>query len=110
MCHQVVLETQQGRRVLAGEPDDTVATVLLNAGVPLSAVWTYVSGNEDASERRTLRFVRSSTRLGDVDGVVRARANRNVDLVGLSRIAPRTAQDAPHATTEWTFPGAGGGA
>jgi tRNA(Ile)-lysidine synthase TilS/MesJ len=110
MSHNVVLETQHGSRVLAGGPDDTVATVLLGAGVPLSAVWTYVNGNEDASERRSLRFVRSSTRLGDVDGVVRARANRNVDLVGLSRVAPRATQDAPDATTEWTFPGAGGGA
>ncbi|MGH2942033.1 MAG: hypothetical protein ACRDLN_04575 [Solirubrobacteraceae bacterium] len=105
-----MLETQHGRRVLVGGPDDTVASVLLRAGVPMSAVWTYVRDSEDGYDRQPVRFVRGSTRLGTVDGDVRARANRNVDLAGLSRMAPSTAQDALDATTEWTFPGAGGGA
>lgn len=41
---------------------------------------------------------------------MRARANRNVDLVGLSRLVPIGAQEATEATTEWTFPSVGGGA
>jgi hypothetical protein len=111
MAHRVVLETQHGRRVLDGGPDDTVAAVLHAAGVPLSAVWTYVHDDGDGSDPPSAtRFVPGSTRLGRVRGEVRARANRNVDLVGLSRLAPGSAQEATAATTEWTFPGTGGGA
>lgn len=65
MPHRVVLETQHGRRVLDGQPDDTVAMVLRGAGVPLSAVWTYVCDHEDvADQRATERFVPGFTRLG----------------------------------------------
>jgi hypothetical protein len=103
------LETQHGNRVLTGGPGDTVATVLRDAGVPLSAVWTYVSDEEDVSDRPAVRFVPGFTPLGQLESEVRARANRNVDLVGLSRLAPSRAQEATEATTEWTFPSAGGG-
>lgn len=111
MPHRVVLETQHGRRVLGGRPDDTVAMVLRRAGVPLSAVWTYVCDDEEVADRpAAVRFVPGFTRLGQLESEVRARANRNVDLVGLSRLAPIRARDAAGATTEWTFPGVGGGA
>ena len=111
MTCRVVLETQHGRRVLDGGPDDTVAMVLHAAGVPLSAVWTYVCDDGDGiGTSPAARFVSGSTRLRHVAGEVFARANRNVDLVGLSRLAPTSAQEAIAATTEWTFPGIGGGA
>jgi tRNA(Ile)-lysidine synthase TilS/MesJ len=111
MPHQVVLETQHGCRLLEGGPDDTVATVLHLAGVPLSAVWTYIRDDEYVEAGSApVRFVPASTRLGESHGVVRARANRNVDLVGLSRLAPSAAQGKAAPTTEWTFPGIGGGA
>jgi tRNA(Ile)-lysidine synthase TilS/MesJ len=110
MSHRVVLETQHGRRVLTGRSDDTVAGVLRNAGVPLSAVWTYITDQVGDPGRSPVRFVPGLTRLGELESDVHARANRNVDLVGLSRLAPDSLQEAPEATTEWTFPGAGGGA
>ncbi len=108
--HRVVLETQHGNHVLTGGPDDTVATVLRDAGVPLSAVWTYVNDGEDPSDRPAVRFVPGFTPLGQLQSEVRARVNRNIDLVGLSRLAPSRAQEAAEATTEWAFPGVGGGA
>jgi tRNA(Ile)-lysidine synthase TilS/MesJ len=104
------LETQHGDRVLTGGPDDTVAAVLRDAGVPLSAVWTYVIDDRDPSDRPAVRFVPGFTRLGQLQSEVRARANRNVDLVGLSGLAPVTMHEATDATTEWTFPSIGGGA
>ncbi len=87
-----------------------MAAVLRDAGVPLSAVWTYVRDEEEPSERAAVRFVPGFTRLGQLQREVRARANRNVDLVGLSGLVPVTAQEATDATTEWTFPSTGGGA
>lgn len=87
-----------------------MATVLRDAGVPLSAVWTYVRDEEDVFDRLAVRFVPGFTPLGQLQSEVRARVNRNVDLVGLSRLAPSRAQEAAEATTEWVFPGAGGGA
>jgi len=88
-----------------------VASVLRDAGVPSPAVWTYVCDDADLADRpASVRFVPGSTRLGRLESDVRARANRNVDLVGLSRLAASSALDADEATTEWTFPGIGGGA
>lgn len=100
---QVILETQHGHCELSGNPADTIADVLRRVRVPLSAIWTY-SRHKDGSTT----FMPSSTKIGDLTTDAYARANRNVDLLGLSHLAPSRERDTANATSEWTFPGVGG--
>lgn len=107
---RVILETQHGHQALTGTPDETVADVLRRAGIPLPAVWTYTTMRQGEAGSCEVRFVPSSARLDALSSDVFARANRNVDLLGLSKLALNRKQDTANATTEWVFPGAGGGA
>jgi hypothetical protein len=97
---RVIFETQHGGRELEGHPGESIADVLRRSGIPLSAVWTYTRLSDDS-----LAFLPSSTRLRDLMGPAHARANRNVDLLGLSCLASTRQDNGTRPTTEWTFPG-----
>jgi hypothetical protein len=100
----IVLESSHGEYVLSGAAEQTIAEVLRLAGVPLSPVWTYLveqlSGAVAGEPARRARFVPASTRLGELDGTVRARINRNIDVAGLSRLAGEATRTAAEASTE----------
>jgi tRNA(Ile)-lysidine synthase TilS/MesJ len=101
----VLVESQHGVRRLESNGHVTVGDVLRQAGVPLSTVWTYTVDQDGAAA-----FVPASTLLRDHDEV-RARVNRNVDVLGLSALAPSSAHSCGEpAVTEWVFPSRGGGA
>ncbi len=111
----IVLESSHGEHILSGTSAQTIAEVLRLAGVPLSSVWTYMVEERPGAvagepTRRRARFVPASTRLGELDGTVHARVNRNIDLAGLSRPAGEATRTVVEASTEWTFPGADQGA
>lgn len=104
MSHVVVM-TQHGETELEGDPESSIGDVLRRAGILWSAVWTYLPGQDGK-----VKFVPLGTRLDALSGSVIARANRNVDLLGLSHLMTGDERDVADATTEWIFPGVGGGA
>lgn len=109
----VLLESNHGSFTLASTGDDTIATVLRRAGVPLSAVWTYFVEDHAVDVRggrggRRVRFVPVGTRLSDnaLHGrVICARVTRNINLPALLGWETSSVREATNPTTEWTFAG-----
>ncbi|MEV4114738.1 hypothetical protein [Nonomuraea sp. NPDC049695] len=108
MSVDIRLETNHGTFALESSPGETVESVLRRHGVPLSAVFSYVTEPvQHGPSTRQVRFVPTATRVDDeaFDGrTVILRVTRNIDLPGLMRFGPRREHRTASASTEWLFP------
>lgn len=109
----IFLETNHGVYKLMGSPEETVASVLKKAHIPLSSVWTYyltdTHQNITSNPKRfkTPHFLPSSIKLSEAFlkyGDIFARVSRNIDILALTKCPQLFSRPSSNSTTEWIFP------
>jgi hypothetical protein len=105
---EIRLETNHGTYTLDSAPGETVESVLRRHGVPVTAVFTYVTEpGYDGPASRQVRFIPVATRVDDESlehQTVFLRVTRNIDLPGLLRFGAQQQRTTANPSTEWVFP------